>query len=115
MTEDQEVITVLIDGVTEFGITHAISANLARHVLAVLRDAGYAVEKLPEPVDLGTVPLTGTRRATFGPIVAYLYSSGTWVLVNPISDDTWTNEDDHHALATGLLAGARWAQREAAT
>lgn len=110
MTEDQEAIAVLIDGVTEFGITHAISANLARHVLAVLHDAGYAVEKLPQPSTVETIPTTQIRRATFGSVVASIYPGGMSQLTDGIS--AWAGDDPHHAVAVGLLAGARWVQEE---
>jgi hypothetical protein len=111
--DQDEAIAVLIDGVTEFGITHVISANLARHVLAVLHDARYAVEKLPAQENLTTDPATGTRRATFGVVKAAVYSDGTWLLMDATAN--WTDDDDPHAAAVGLLAGARWAQQEAAT
>lgn len=104
-------IDALVAGLTTRGMDHGISPDFARHLLEVLDDAGFAVVKLPEPSGVRTDSDTGTRRAMFGLVRASVYPGGTWLLADRTS--TWTDDEDPAVTAAALLAGTRWAQREA--
>lgn len=116
MTSADPAVAALIAGLTANGMDHGISPDLARHVLAVLDAARFAVVPLPQAEPLRTSP-AGVRSAQFGHVVASSYPNGGGWLVSEINGiGTWNDSDAEAAIGavTGVLAAIRWAQHEAA-
>lgn len=115
MSSPDPAVAALVAGLTANGMDHGIGPDLARHVLAVLDAARFAVVPLPQTEPLRTSP-SGVRNAKFGHVVASLYPDGGGWLVSEINGiGTWNDSDAEAAVGavTGVLAAIRWAQHEA--
>lgn len=104
-------VAVLEAGATRNGMTYGISPDLARHVLAVLDAAGFAVVALP-PVEKERVSGTGVRSAWFGPIEACIYPKGGWTISDLSGHWDGDEEDDAEQAAAGIIAARRWIRSE---
>jgi hypothetical protein len=112
ISPDVAVTRLVSNALRRWRLSNLPTLDLARHVLAVLDDAGAAVVPLP-PITKERISATGVRRAWFGPIDACLYPQGGWTISDSSGHWDGDSEDDAEQAAAGIIAARRWVRNEA--